>query len=72
MDDSGALGIALRRARRGLGSATPLELSACAFVAALAQQVDRQRGIEAADGTPGTRAGVAAAVRRRFFDDPPG
>ncbi len=57
------------RKRRKLASATPLELSACTFVAALARNVDEQRGIETESGTPETRAKIAADVKKRFFDE---
>ena len=56
-----------KRKRRTIAEATPLELSAAMFVATLAQQVDRQNGIETPNGTPETQARVAGIVKEQFF-----
>ncbi len=48
---------------------TPLQEAAVHFVAALAADVDRQRGITASNGTPETQAVVIAVVKDRFFKD---
>lgn len=57
-----------RRAKDTPPDVTPLQLSACVFVAALAQNVDEQRGISTPNGTPETQAKVAALVKKRFFE----
>lgn len=50
---------------------TPMQRAAVLFVAALAENVDENRGILATNGTPRTRAKVAALVRKRFFGELP-
>ncbi len=58
----------MKRKRRSIAEATPLELSAATFVAALAQQCDHEKGIITDGGTPETRARVAAIVKKECFD----
>jgi hypothetical protein len=57
----------VKRKRRTIADATPLELSAATFVAALSQQADAERGIKTPNGTPETQARTARIVKERFF-----
>jgi hypothetical protein len=48
---------------------TPLQRSACYFVAALAQDIDAKRGIVTQNGTKETQARVIASVQKNCFGD---
>jgi|HubBroStandDraft_1064217.scaffolds.fasta_scaffold150244_4 hypothetical protein len=49
---------------------TAAQQAACLFIAALAEDVDKRRGIVAKNGTPATRCRIADHVRAQFFQHP--
>jgi len=55
-----------KRKRRTIADATPTEMAAVTFVAALAQHVDEKRGIITQNGTPETQSRIAADLKERF------